>query len=400
MAIGLSKTELLKTDCKEREMDGEYSFEDKRGAAPDSLDTKSIKEENVIELNETVLSTSFLTKDIKDVEKESTAAEDFKIESNKSQDKNTTDSIQNGDICKTDIVEEINHEKKEQEEIKLTDRAEKEENSHFKEVVSGVIKSLANNNSSETKEISEVTPPPPQTQSIIKEENDTSHFVIDDVSKDDVSKKECVDQKCNDNLENVALEEKESKQNIIKMNEEANQDDREQEHVNLDNIVNLENANLDENNLENSIKIDDKDKQEEKKEDNVILENTLQNNIKDDGQINEEEQINNMNHQTSSTEETMNKEEVLDNDSNFQDAADVNTVDTLKNVESCQNVQKDEETTTEIKTDVPEAENVDITVKVNIQTISLGSVSEQEILEYNESEDVEKSECDEEVEEE
>ena len=379
MAIGLSKTELLKTDCKEREIDGVHSFDVKRGAAPDSLDTKSIKEENVIEFKETVLSTSFVTKDIKDVEKDSTAAEDFKIDSNESLDKNTTASIQNGDTNKTDIVH-----KKEQEEMKLTERAEKEENTHFKEVVSGVIKSLANNNSTETKEISEVTPPPPQAQSIIKEENDTSDVDIDI-----------------DNLENVVFEEEILKQNIIKMNHEAKQDDRGPEHVNLDNIVNLENANLEENNLQNSIKIEDQDKQEEKKEENVIIENTLQNNIKVDCQIKEQEQINNMDPQTSSTEETINKEEeLLNNDSNIKVAADVNTVDTLKNVESCQNVQKDEETTTEIKTDVPEAENVDITVKVNIQTISLGSVSEQEILEYNESEDVEKSECDEEVEEE
>ena len=182
------------------------------------------------------------------------------------------------------------------------------------------------------------------------------------------------------------------------MNDQAKQDDRRQEH---ENIVNLENSNLEENDLQNSIKIKDKDKQEENSEENVILENILQNNIKVDCQIKEEEQINIMNPQTSSIEENINKEEEKsNNDSNVQDATDANTVDILKNVESCQDVQKDEETTTEIKTDVPEAENVDITVKVNIQTISLGSVSEQEILEYNESEDVEKSECDEEVEEE
>ena len=406
LAVGLSKTELLKTDCKKRDIDDEHSFEVKREAAPDSLDTKSTKEENVIEIIQTVSSTSFVTKDIKDEEKESTDSPisgDFKGDSNKIQDNNTTDSIKSGDIDRTDSGEETKHENKEQGEIKhssegiSTEKAEKEENSHFKEVVSGVIKSLANNNSTENKEISEVTPHP--TQSIIKEENDTPQVVIDQVKEDDVLNEECVDlldQECK--LENVFSDEEKLKQNNIKMNDQAKQDDRRQEH---ENIVNLENSNLEENDLQNSIKIKDKDKQEENSEENVILENILQNNIKVDCQIKEEEQINIMNPQTSSIEENINKEEeISNNDSNVQDATDANTVDILKNVESCQDVQKDEETTTEIKTDVPEAENVDITVKVNIQTISLGSVSEQEILEYNESEDVEKSECDEEVEEE
>ena len=120
--------------------------------------------------------------------------------------------------------------------------------------------------------------------------------------------------------------------------------------------------------------------------------------MKINDQIKEEEKINNLLPQTSSIEEKINTEgEVSNNDENLLKHNNENSNYNLENVELGQDVEKGEETTTEIKTDVPETEKLDITVKVNIQTISLGSVSEKEILEYNENDDIEKSECDEEV---
>ena len=162
--------------------------------------------------------------------------------------------------------------------------------------------------------------------------------------------------------------------------------------------------------IENSEKAclgDNLDKEEEIIQDHCIFENiensknadmedekVLQNNLEINDRIKKEEKINNILPQTSSIEEKINTE------GEIQEHNDKNTVDNLENAEIGQNMEKGEETTNELKTVVPETEKVDITVKVNIQTISLGSVSEQEILEYNESEDIEKSDCDEEVDEE
>lgn len=76
-----------------------------------------------------------------------------------------------------------------------------------------------------------------------------------------------------------------------------------------------------------------------------------------------------------------------------------NVAENSEHFEPCIDFKKDEETT-DLKTDVPEFETECITVKVSIQTIPLGSVSEQGILDYEENNGSEKSECNEEEEEE
>ena len=414
MAIGLSKTNLLKS------YDKDIGNEKDKKHLNDSFDTKTSKEENVIEINQT-LTQSFVTENIKAENQESTV---FPVISEKSNSKiddnennNSTASLQIGCIERAidtetpfSIGKDIRHENKNQEETMdkskeiLTEKAEKEENSHFKEVVSGVIKSLAQSNCTENKNISEVT----SSQTVIKEENDISKIVKDQGKEDDVlSKEDSADQENHGILENSDVEET-FLQDRIKNNDQVKKEENKKEHVNHENLEILEQGNLEENILQ---QIDDQDKQVTNIEEHVMLEiirnsknpeeNIIQNNMKVDCQIKEEEKFNNLNPQTSSTEENVNKEEEISNNNpKIHDHADANTEGTLENVEFCQNVKTDEETTTEIQTDAPEAENIDITVKVKIQTIPLGSVSEQEILDYNESEDIEKSECDEEVDEE
>lgn len=413
MAIGLSKTNLLKSTDKVSGIVEEMK------QFNDSFDSKSTKDENVIEIKQT-LTQSCVTKNIKAEEQESNVfpviSEDCNsnIDGNENNDTTLT-SIQIGCIekatetpCK--IEKDITHENKNQEEIIDKSKeilTEKEENSYFKEVVSGVIKSLAQSNCTENKEICEVT----SSQTVINETNDISKVVNDQVKKDDVSFKEDSDDQESHGILEKTDQEETILQDSIKNNDQVKKEENEKEHGNQENVEIMEHVNLEENTLQNSKQIDDQDKQLTNIEEHVILENIrdfknpeeniTQNNNKVDCQIKEEDKLNNLNPQTSSTEENVNKEdEIANNVSNSHDDAVANTGETLENVEFCQNVLTDEETTTEIQTDVPEAENIDITVKVNIQTIPLGSVSEQEILDYKESEDIEKSECDEEVEEE
>ena len=409
LAIGLSKTNLLKSNDKV------IGFEKETKHFNGSLDTKSTKEEKVIEINQTSTQ-SFVTKTIKAEEQESTVFPIISGDSNSNIDdtdnNDTTASVQIGCIERaaetpSNIGDIMKQENENQEEIidksKEAEKEEKEETSHFKEVVSGVIKSLAQSNCTEKKEDFEIT----SSQAAVKEENDI-YFVVKDQVNDDyiLPKEDSAVQENNEIFENTDLEET-FLLNRIENNDQVKYEENQKEHVNHENSKILEHGNLEENiTLQNSKQIDDQDKQVEE---HVILEdvrnskspekNILQNNLKVDCQIKEEENLNNLKPQTSCTEENVKKEELSNNDLNIHYNTDANTGETLENVESCQIVQT-EETTTEIQTDVPEVENIDVTVKVNIQAIPLGSVSEQKILDYNESEDIEKSECDEEVEEE
>ena len=411
LAIGLSKTDLLNTQNKANVNDKEEEniTEVKIGASSDSFDTKTSKVDNFVEIDQSV-SKSSVSNDIKDEKNEVTGTTNIISEEpfNNSidhQNKDKTDSFQHGLDEKTESCDEKEHETKIQEDMKenrkiSTERDEKVDNSYFKEVVSGVIKSLAQNNGSETKEICE----PPQEE-INKEDTEICQDVIDqDQGRDEVEFKNSE----NDHLEEDIL------QNNINIDKKNNLEEKTQGHVTIESIENSEKGSLEESILQNNIKMDDQDKQEDTTQEHNCFENiektevadienekVLENNMKINDQIKEEEKINNLLPQTSSIEENINTEgEVSNNDENLQKHNDENSNNNLENVELGQNVEKGEETTTEIKTDVPETEKLDITVKVNIQTISLGSVSEKEILEYNENDDIEKSECDDEVDEE
>ena len=419
LAIGLSKTDLLNTHNKDNvnEKEEENITEVRIDAASDSFDTKSSKVDNIVE-NDQSVSKSSVTNDITEKEKESIGSTNIINNSIDHQNSDKTDSIQHGLNEKTESCDEKEHETKIQDDMKenpkkmSSERAEKEDNSYFKEVVSGVIKSLAQNNSTESKEICEEThPQPPFQEKIMKEKTEICQVIKDhDKDKDEVLTN-IVNQNEFQKSENANLTE-DILQNDINIDKKNNLEEKTQEYVTIERIENLENASLGEGKLQNNIKMDEEDKQEDTSQEHSLKnvakteiadienEKVLENNMKINDQIKEEEKINNM-PQTSSIEENINTDgEISNNDENLLEQIDENTVFNLENIEPGQNVEKGEETTTEIKTDVPETEKLDITVKVNIQTISLGSVSEQEILEYNENGDIEKSECDEEVDEE
>ena len=432
LAIGLSKTDLLNTHTKDigNEKEGGNVTEVKSNAVSDSYkgvncstkhsDTKTSKEENFIEIDQSVSK-----------EEESEFTGPTKVISEESfnnsidlQNNDKTDSIQHGVNERSESWDEQEHETKVKEEREeksteiLTERADKEENSHFKEVVSGVIKSLAQNNSTETNELCEETNEETHSQSssrvrtkegtkicqvangeeiencqvVNKEETEICQVVKDhDQDKDEVITNQDEFQNSDAHLEEDIL------QNNINIDTKINLEEITQEDVTLESIENSEKACLGDN----------LDKEEEIIQDHCIFENiensknadmedekVLQTNLEINDRIKKEEKINNILPQTSSIEEKINTE------GEIQEHNDKNTVDNLENAEIGQNMEKGEETTNELKTVVPETEKVDIPIKVNIQTISLGSVSEQEILEYNESEDIEKSDCDEEVDEE
>merc|ERR1711971_337692 len=140
-----------------------------------------------------------------------------------------------------------------------TERDEKVDNSYFKEVVSGVIKSLAQNIGSETKEVCE----PPQEE-INKEDTEICQDVVDqDKGKDEVEFK---------NSENDHQEE-DIPQNNINIDKKNNLEEKTQGHVTIESIENSEKGSLEESIPQNNIKMDDQDKQEDTTQEHNCFEN-------------------------------------------------------------------------------------------------------------------------------
>ena len=452
MAIGLSKTELLKTrDIESISKSGRGSGSENEIEVEVTMRSKSFavngtQEENYAEVN----SETFYTKSTEEETEINeplilTPAQKEKSTNIQSNDQNNNET--NASNTNIQIEMEKNVVKAPEKEVKEDEKVVKEETSHFKEVVTGVIKSLVEHTSTESIEIggkntSETNVIPLELSQIGQDENsildqisrgkhtsetNTLSLELSQSGQDKDNNPQPISQPVEEvtnprapESESLAADQEDAVYYRCQATSSDEYDKEENKYHDLTDNYKHTSAGS-----EKDMDLDIKDNAETA----TLEENVEDNNFKIDEQLEEEQKLNKLFSQTSNiVEEFKNIEKNSNIDSNILKQNDENVVEKSENLNPCIDTQKYEKTTdiqkiyedvaensehfepcidfkkdeetTDLKTDVPEFETECITVKVSIQTIPLGSVSEQGILDYEENNGSEKSECNEEEEEE
>ena len=298
---------------------------------------------DISKLNEVIIEKETITTLVNDNEKEETASDDTKTMNVETEPKNDgTNQIECGEVGEAKPLEHANEEPLVETETPKENMKLKEENSHFKQIVSDVIKSLPENGSIQSTSDSNKQP-----QEDFEQE---AEIVSEETNDEKRNETAASSEGTNDNQTKI---DEEGETSAPAASPSTNKDEASEEHM-IGEITEEPDSGKESAELEGSdqnVEAEDFDlkanTEAQNTEDDLVIttENSETENTSAQDNVNNEEKVN-LN--LEETEKSM-------NDNDGQDVLDKNEEDS-------------------------------VLVKVNIQTIPLGSVSEKSNLEYEETE--------------
>ena len=305
--------------------------------------------QDISKLNEVIIEKETITTLVDDNEKEETASDGTKTMNVETEPKNDgTNQIECGEVGEAKPLEHANEEPLVETETPKENMKLKEENSHFKQIVSDVIKSLPENGSIQSTSDSNKQP-----QEDFEQE---AEIVSEETNDEKRNETAASSEGTNDNQTKI---DEEGETSAPAESPSTNKDEASEEHMKGE-ITEEPDSGKESAELEGSdhnVGAEDFDlkanTEAQNKEDDLVIttENSETENTSAQDNVNNEEKVN------LNLEET----EKSTNDNAGQDILDKNEEDS-------------------------------VLVKVNIQTIPLGSVSEKSNLEYEETEKVKENE--------
>ena len=300
---------------------------------------------DISKLNEVIIEKETITTLVNDNEKEETASDDTKTMNVETEPKNDgTNQIECGEVGEAKPLEHANEEPLVETETPKENMKMKEENSHFKQIVSDVIKSLPENGSIQSTSDSNKQP-----QEDFEQEAEIVSEETNDEKKNETA---ASSEGTNDNQTKI---DEEGETSAPAASPSNNKDEASEEHINGE-------INEKPDGGKESAELEGSDHNVEA-EDFDLKTNTEAQNKEDDLVITTE---------NSETENTSAQDNV-----NNEEKVDLNLEETEKSMNDNDGQDKNV---------LDKNEEDSVLVKVSIQTIPLGSVSEKSNLEYEETE--------------